>query len=286
MLGEERLGEPDEVRDRPVAAVRPTGREHIRVARSLRRPLALSLLIQVRGADGVGVVLRQRAVGDDEELHVLKQARPRPERVTLVAPDLVERLANVHAASLEFNVHERQPVNQDRHVVTIGTLDRPTAAGRRHTGDLVLVDDLQTVVVDVDLVDERDVLRRPVLTPERLDMILLDADRLLPHRVIRRSDHRGEEPLPLPVGELDAVQRLKLCAQVREQVLLRSDRQVLIRLLPQQPDKLRLQLRLRLIPRRLCRVGLELRDNRRLRRQRDRLEPRSPTGGRHRLPPA
>ena len=48
-------------------------------------------------AGGVGVVLRERAVGDHEELDVLEQPGVGPEAVALVAVDLVERLADVDA---------------------------------------------------------------------------------------------------------------------------------------------------------------------------------------------
>ena len=108
-----------------------------------------------RGADagGVGVVLRERAVADHEELHVLEQAGAGPEAVALVAVDLVEGLADVHAAALELDVHHRQAVDEDRHVVAVRR-GRAALALR----DLVLVDDLQPVVVDVLLVDQVDVL--------------------------------------------------------------------------------------------------------------------------------
>src|SRR5690625_5575455 len=43
--------------------------------------------------------------------------------------------------------------------------------------DLVLIDDLQSIVVDIRLVDQRDVLRRTIVTPEDLDVILLHTHR-------------------------------------------------------------------------------------------------------------
>ena len=79
-----------------------------------------------------------RAVADHEELHVLEQARSGPEAVALVAVDLVERLADVHAAALQLDVHHRKPVDQHRHVVAIGALGAALARA-----DLVLVDHLQ-----------------------------------------------------------------------------------------------------------------------------------------------
>ena len=48
------------------------------------------LIIQVFLAGGVGIVLGVRAVGDDKELHVVKQPRTAPETFAVIAIDLVE----------------------------------------------------------------------------------------------------------------------------------------------------------------------------------------------------
>ena len=82
-----------------------------------RLPPTVSLTCRVAG--GVGVVLRQRAVADHEQLDVLEQAGVGPEALALVAVDLVERLPDVDAAALELDVHQRQAVDQDRHVVAV-----------------------------------------------------------------------------------------------------------------------------------------------------------------------
>ena len=180
---------------------------------------------------GVGVILGERAVADDKELHVLEQAGTGPEAVALVAVDLVERLADVDPAALELDVHERQAVDEDRDVVAVRAA-RPAVA----LPDLVLVDDLQPVVVDVGLVDELDVLRRPVVALEDLDVVLLDADGLLGDAIVRTGDLLGEEPFPLGVAERDAVQCFQLGTEVRDQLRLGRDREVVVRLPLQQLD--------------------------------------------------
>lgn len=110
------------------------------------------------------------AVGDDEDLDVAEQAGARPEGVALVAVDLVEGLADGHAAALELDVHQRQAVDEDGDVV----------AGVVGTGlDDVLVGDLQTIVVDVPLVDEPNVLGLAVVPDEDLDVVFLDSAGLL-----------------------------------------------------------------------------------------------------------
>jgi hypothetical protein len=150
-------------------------------------------------AGGVGVVLGERAVADHEELDVVEQARAGPEAVALVPVDLVERLTDVHAAALELDVDHRQAVDEHRHVVAIRP-SRTTVA----LGDLVLVDDLQPVVVDVGLVDERDVLGGAVVALQDLAVVLLDADRLLEDAFVCAGDALSEEALRFGAAEGDA----------------------------------------------------------------------------------
>lgn len=92
VLGEERLGERGEVAEATVSRVGPPGRELKRVRRPALAPPAAVGLLDAPLASRVRVVLRMRAVGDDEELDVLEQPGVRPERLALVAVDLVERL--------------------------------------------------------------------------------------------------------------------------------------------------------------------------------------------------
>jgi len=87
--------------------------------------------------------------------------------VALVAVDLVERLPDVHPATLQLHMHQRQPVDKDRHVAT-----RRMSPAVADSG-FVLVEDLQPVVVDVLLVDQANVLRRPVVAVQELDVVLL-----------------------------------------------------------------------------------------------------------------
>jgi hypothetical protein len=85
--------------------------------------------------------------------------------------------------------------------------------------------------VDARPVDEGDVLGRPVITAEELDVVLLKPDRLLDRAVLGPRDPLREEPLPLRIGELDPVQRLELDPQVGDQLRLAGERQVLVGLL-------------------------------------------------------
>ena len=195
-------------------------------------------------ARGVGVVLRQSAVTNHEKLHVLEQPRARPKTVPLVAVNLVERLTNVHTATLKLNVNHRQAIDQHGDVVAVRVVRATHAAV-----DLVLVDDLQSVVVDVLLVEQSDVLGRAILAFKDLHVVFLDANRLFDDAVILASDLLRGELLPLAVGEDDAVEGFELDTKVRDQLGFRRHCHVFIRLRTQQPNQFLLQRRLRLVRR-------------------------------------
>ncbi len=76
--------------------------------------------------------------------------------------------------------------------------------------DLILVNDMEAVVVDVLLVEQRDVLARTVVTLEHLNVVLLDADGLFHDAVIGSGEFLREELVPLGVGKRDVVQGFEL----------------------------------------------------------------------------
>ena len=241
VLGEEGAGEVDKVGDHLVVGVRPEGGELKAVAGLLLFGLARGRLPDGVEPGGVGVVLGIGAVRDDEDLHILKEAAPRPEGVPLVAVDLVEGLPDGHAPALELDMYQGQAVDQHRHIVAVVVL------GPLLLAHLILVDDLEAVVVDVLLVDEGDIFGGAVVPAEHLHEVLLDLPSLLHDMLVGVGDGVGEEPLPLAVGELVAVKGLQLAAQVGNEVGLLVDLQILIALLGEHLDKLPLQRRLALI---------------------------------------
>lgn len=82
---------------------------------------------------------------------------------------------------------------------------------------LELVKHLETVAVNMHLVDETNVLRRTIITVQDLDVVFLDQPGLVLDARRRRGDDLVEEMRPLIVGEPDIVQLLKLGAQVCDQ---------------------------------------------------------------------
>ena len=168
-------------------------------------------------------------------------------------------------------MHHREAVDQHGHVVTVGEgTTRFTALV-----DGVLVEYLQSVVVDVLLVDQRDVLGRAVVPGQQLDVVFLDADGFLDDAVVLARDPLVEEAVPLGVREGHLVERFELGAQVRDQVSLRREGQALIRLRLEQGDELLLQCHLGLVARAVAWLRNVLRDDRALSTDRNRVEIRA-----------
>ena len=195
----------------------------------------------------VGVVFRLRAVRDKEYLNVVIQSRARPERITLIAVDLVECLFYRHPSSLQFAMHERKSVDQYGHVISV--LLRSTL---RH----VLVEHLQVIVMDVRLVNQPDVLRLAVVHLDVDDFLALNALRLVLDGHLWRSDMLFEEPFPFTVRKCQAVQPTQLFPEVGNECRLRRDVHPFISLRGEVVYKSVLERLLRLIPLHLPRQSL------------------------------
>ena len=190
---------------------------------------------------GVGVVFGVGAIGDNEDLHILKQTAASPEGLPLVAIDLVEGFPDGYAPAFEFHMHQRQAVDQDGHVIAV------VMAGALGLADLVLVDNLQAVFVDVLLVDQGDVFGTTVVPPQNLDEILLDLAGLFHNMLVGVGNGMGKELIPLAVGEGIIVEGFQLTAQVGDEFRLGVDGKVGIPLFGELPDEGFLQLRLALV---------------------------------------
>ena len=123
MLGQEGGRKVHQVRDDLVVHSSPKGGKLETVAGLLVGTLApLVHLPDVRRPGGVAVILGIGTVADDEDLDILEQAGSRPEALPVIPPDLVERLLDVHAAPFQLDMHQRQAVHQDGHVIAVVTL--------------------------------------------------------------------------------------------------------------------------------------------------------------------
>ena len=175
MLGEEGLGEPTEVGNSPIACVSPPTCELETVGRRLLGLLGGRRVMDVPFASRVGVILCLGPVSDDEELNVLEESGSSPEAVALVAIYLVKGFADGDASAFEFNVDERESVHQDGYVVAVGS----------RSVYFILVDDLKAIVMNVLLVQEANVLRRPVISHQDLGWVILNSFGFFENAIVR-----------------------------------------------------------------------------------------------------
>lgn len=238
MLGEKCLSKIHQIGNDFVVPIRPEGGELKAVAGLFAFAASLALLFDVAAAGGIGIILRVGAVGDDEKLDIFKKAACCPEAVALVALDLVERLADGHAAPLELDMYQRQTVDEDSHVIARVVVARSL---------LVLVEHLQTVVVNMLFVQQVDVFGRAAILPQHLHMIELNPARLFQNAVVCARDAVLKKARPLAVRKGVVVQPLQLAAEVGDERCFVVNLQIFIPLRAQKPEKFLLQRRLALI---------------------------------------
>ena len=241
MLCKECPGKVDQIRQHAVVRISPVGGKFKAIAGLFLFRLAVFGILDGIVAGAVGVVLGICAVGDHKNLHILVQTTARPERIPLIAVDLVERLPDGHPAPLQFHMNQRKAVDQNRHIVAV---IMPCAVCLFY---LILVDDLQAVVVDVLLVDQRDIFGAAIIPVQYLYIVFLNLSSLFGNMLVGVGNYITEKLLPLRIGKLVVVQLFQLAAEVSNQFILGMQRQIGIALLAQQPDKLFFQFRLTLV---------------------------------------
>ena len=241
MLCKECPGKVDQIRQHTVVRIGPVGGKFKAIAGLFLFRLAVFGILDGIVAGAVGVVLGICAVGDHENLRILVQTAARPERIPLIAVDLVERLPDGHPAPLQFHMNQRKAVDQNRHIVAI---IMPRTVRLLH---LVLVDDLQAVVVDVLFVDQCDIFGAAIIPVQYLHIVFLNLPGLFGNMLVGVGNYITEKLPPLRIGKLVVVQLFQLAAEVSNQFIFGMQRQIGIALLAQQPDKLFFQFRLTLV---------------------------------------
>ena len=217
MLGEKRLGEVDKIGNGLVSGVGPPAGEGKAVGVFLSGFFAL-LFGKVAAPNGVAVIFGQRAVADDEQLHILKQAAARPKAFPLIAVDLVEGLADVHSTAFQLDMHQRQAIDQHGHIIAVGVVPHR----------FILIDDLQAVVVNALFVDQVDVFGRAVVALEDMDMIFLNAGCFFYDAIIVSRNAGTEKGFPFRIGKGHAVELFQLTAKVGDKLRLGRDGKVFV----------------------------------------------------------
>ena len=241
MLCKECPGKVDQIRQHTVIRIGPVGGKFKAIAGLFLFRLAVFGILDGIVAGAVGVVLGICAVGDHENLRILVQTAARPERIPLIAVDLVERLPDGHPAPLQFHMNQRKAVDQNRHIVAV---IMPCAVCLFY---LILIDDLQAVVVDVLFVDQCDIFGTSIIPVQYLHIIFLNLPGLFGNMLVGVGNYITEKLLPLRIGKPVVVQLFQLAAEVSNQFILGMQRQIGVALLAQQPDKLFFQFRLSLV---------------------------------------
>ena len=164
MFGKEGTCEVNQVVDSLVVAVRPERRELKRVARLLALIFSSLLLFDMVEAGGVRVIFGIGAVGNDENLNIFIQPAACPKTIPLIAVNLVERLFELNASSLQLYMHKRQTIDENGNIIASIVISLFL---------FILVNDLEVVVMNILLVNQVDILCFASVSFEDLDMVFL-----------------------------------------------------------------------------------------------------------------
>ena len=185
-----------QVLDQAVVRLRPVHGEVVAVFVALR---------------GVGKVTAVSAVGNHKQLQKLEQRIRAVEALFAVAVHLVEGLANGHTALLQFHLHQRQAVDQNRHVIAVGLRARL----------LKLLDDLHLVAGNVLFVQQIDVLDAPIVKHKVVDVVVVHLAGLFDNAIAGLVQPALYKALPFHIRELHGIERLQLLAHIGQQSLRR-----------------------------------------------------------------
>src|SRR3989338_9790728 len=106
-------------------------------------------------------------------------------------------------------MHQRQSIHQYRHIITIGTLT--VFSG-------VLIDYLQTVVVNVFLFYEVYILGRAIFARQVFDVVFLNGGSLFSNALIWVSNLTCKKLIPFAIGKSKIIEFLKLLTQIQYQI--------------------------------------------------------------------
>lgn len=120
VLGEKGLCKINQIRDDTILRIRPKrGKLKAVAGFGLGAFPGSSRLPDMVEAGAVGIVFGIGAIGNDENLHVLKEPGGCPEAFPLIAVDLMKRLPNGDAPALKLYMHHGQAVDQHRYIITV-----------------------------------------------------------------------------------------------------------------------------------------------------------------------
>ena len=122
------------------------------------------------------------------------------EALLTIAVDLVECLTDSDTTALELDVHQREAIDEDRHIIAVRTAPRL----------LHLIDDLQAVATGTLPIEETDILHVPIVEAEVMAVSHVHLTRLLREAIARAIQILEAEALPLGIRELHLIEVLEL----------------------------------------------------------------------------
>ena len=152
----------------------------------------LMLLFRIPSG-AVRIILCICTIGNDKNLNIFIQSASRPERIPLVAVDLIECFTDSNSSAFQLNMYKRQTVYQYGNIIAVVMLCTIFRANH------ILINDLQPVVMDVLLIYECNILGRTVITGQDLYIILLYLPSLFHDMFIGIGNGIFEKIIPLCV---------------------------------------------------------------------------------------
>ncbi len=189
----------------------------------------------------VGIIFCVRTVGYDKNLNIFIQSASRPERIPLITIDLVKCLTNGNSSAFQFNMYKRQAIDQYCNIITVIIFCTFICA------NYILIDDLQSIVMDVLFIYECDILRGTIITSQNLNIVFLYFPGLFHDMLIGIGNSIFEKSIPFCVRKLIVVQLLQFLTKIDNQIFFCVNRQIFISLFTEQTDKLLLQFRFALV---------------------------------------
>ena len=201
MPGKKGLCEINKVINRLVVGVCPE-RCKFKAVGSLLHPLfTAGFLFDSTYTGCVGIILGSRSVADNKKLNVFIKSAACPEGITLIAVNLIERFFQCNATPFQLHMNQRKAIDKYRNVIAV--FEIAALLG-------VLVNHLKRIVMDILFINQRDIFASSVVTPQNLNIVLLNKPCFFNNAGIIIGKLIFEKGLPFLVREMIIVQFFKL----------------------------------------------------------------------------
>ena len=124
---------------------------------------------------------------------------------------LIEGFTNRHAAFFKLHLHQRQAIDQDRHIVAVGVAARL----------LKLLDHLHLIAGNILFIQQVDVLNMAIVKHKIMDIVIMNLARFVDDAVAGPVQIGFNKALPLALKKPHIVQGLQLLTHIGQQLLRR-----------------------------------------------------------------